>query len=497
MAGVPASETPADTSAVPARQIDLVIDRAGLIADVRACGRAAYLARHLAKGTALSGYMVAEDRPAYEMALNWVLAEDGRQISITLRFFGAGSRSITGHAAIQSASGKAHLSIRPDEVELAVRSAQQIRKVVEGSLQGVIVRTDTELLYANDGYARLVGYDSADAIFEALGNDPDVLNRTLHPDDAPVVLERIRARMSGRDIHSHYEARVMRPDGSSLWVDVLATAVTWSGKQASLSWLTDISARKQVEAELVKSKEAAEFANRAKTEFLANMSHELRTPLNAILGFSEIIQTEMLGPVGNAKYRDYANDIHASGEHLLALINDVLDLSKLEAGRLDLHETDIDLADAVEQCLRLIRDRARCAKIVLSVEVEKGLPHLRADLRALKQIVLNLLTNAIKFTPAGGHVVLRLVQEPAKGLCVCVRDTGIGMSPADVQIALQPFGQVDSSLARKHEGTGLGLPISRSLVRLHDGDLSIVSEPGEGTTVCAWFPATRMIAAAA
>ena len=246
----------------------------------------------------------------------------------------------------------------------------------------------------------------------------------------------------------------------------------------------------------MRAKEAAEFANRAKTEFLANMSHELRTPLNAILGFSEVIAGEMFGPVGTAQYVDYARDIHASGEHLLDLINDVLDLAKLEAGKLELHESDVALSAIIDQCVALVRGRAQSGRVTLHVEVPQGLPALRADARALKQVLLNLLSNAIKFTPDGGTVTAAISEEK-NGIAIAICDTGIGMSPADIAVALSPFGQVDSELARKHQGTGLGLPITRSLVRLHGGDITIESTPGKGTTIAAHFPKARLTAVAA
>ena len=368
-----------------------------------------------------------------------------------------------------------------------------MRLVVEGSLQGIIVRNSEGILYINDGHAKLLGYSSAKEIMALNELTP---NNTIHPDDLPLVLDRIRARLSGEEVLSHYELRFIHRDGSIVWTDVLATSVMWDGQPASLSWLTDITARKKAEEELVKSKEAAEFANRAKTEFLANMSHELRTPLNAILGFSEVITAGMFGPVGNAKYVEYAGDIHKSGQLLLDLINDVLDLSKLEAGKLDLHETGISLPDVIAQCVLLVKDRAQKAQIAIICDLPATIPELRGDARAIKQILLNLLSNAVKFTPESGTVTIR-ARHGDSGLSLSVCDTGIGMSAKEIEVALSPFGQIDSKLARKHQGTGLGLPISRSLARLHGGDLGIESVPDQGTTITVRFPAYRLMNAAA
>jgi len=488
------SESDQDGAGASVQQIDLVLDNEGTIVSVAATPDAEAMARSLMVGERLDARVFPADRPFIAATARWVREEPDQEATIRIRFMRANGRLFTAYGTFFCAGGETCVVLRPDETGLARRAERQMRKVVEGSLQGIVVRTNTEMLYLNDGYAKLLGYESPKALF-ALGRDS--LNDTIHPDDRQMVIDRIKARMAGEEVTSHYELRLMRRDGSFAWVDTLATLVNWDGQPASLSWLTDITARKQAEEELVKSKEAAEFANRAKTEFLANMSHELRTPLNAILGFSEVIKSQMFGPVGTAKYADYAADIHTSGQHLLDLINDVLDLAKLEAGKLDLREIDISLAAIVVQCVGLVRQRAKDAVVELSVELPDRLPALRADERAIKQVLLNLLSNAIKFTPEGGKVVTRVSVAGRKGLTICVIDSGIGMSASDVEVALAPFGQIDSKLARKHQGTGLGLPITRSLVRLHGGDIAIESAPGKGTTITVHFPASRVIEAAA
>jgi PAS domain S-box-containing protein len=376
-----------------------------------------------------------------------------------------------------------------------MQSAEQnMRLVVEGSKQGIVVRSGEELLYCNDAFARMIGYSAARDLL-LLGRG--AVNTFIHPDDVGLVLERLNARIAGTEAISHYEFRLVSKDGTIQWVDTLASLVMWDGKPASLSWLTDISARKCAEEEIVRAKEEAEFANRAKSQFLANMSHELRTPLNAILGFSQIINEQMFGPVGSAKYLDYVTDIYNSGKHLLHLINDILDLSKLEAGRLQLHESIIKVTPLIEECMTFVRERAKSARIQLTYDTPDGLPALRADERSVKQILLNLLSNAIKFTPEGGNVTLRVRVTPTQTINFSVSDSGIGMSAADIEIAFTPFGQVDSEIVRKHVGTGLGLPLSRSLARLHGGDLTIQSAPGKGTTVTLFFPSDRLVRAAA
>ena len=486
--------TEREREAEAAREIDVVLDENGIILDVRPGADSLRTARNLVTGGSIAGRLLPSDFDFLMATARWVREDERREATIALRFRRDNGKIFHAYGRCRYAGGTIRLVLSPDETEIARRAERQMRRVVEGSHQGVIVRTNNEVLFVNDGFAKLVGYATARDLME-LGEK--ALNDFIHPDDQRMVVERIEARMAGREPISHYELRLLRRDGTTIWVDTQAALVYWDGKPASLSWLSDITARKRAEEELLRSKEAAELANRSKTEFLANMSHELRTPLNAILGFSEVIETEMFGPVGTPRYLEYARDIHASGEHLLDLINDVLDLAKLEAGKLDLHETTVSLPDAIERCMALVRGRAGKAGVALAVELPPTPPGLRADARALKQILLNLLTNAVKFTPAGGKVTLSVSDAGRKGFTIAIADTGIGMSAADIQVALSPFGQVDSELARKHEGTGLGLPITHALVRLHGGDIAIASTPGQGTTITVSFPRDRVVKAAA
>ena len=237
----------------------------------------------------------------------------------------------------------------------------------------------------------------------------------------------------------------------------------------------------------------AESANRAKTEFLANMSHELRTPLNAIIGFSEVIQNEIMGKVqDNPRYVDYARDIRQAGTHLLSVINDILDIAKIEAGQLDLREDVFELGEALEACVKMLLDQAKESGLELICTGPDDLPNLWADEKMFKQIAINLLSNAIKFTPEGGRITLNAEIEPDGALKLTVTDTGIGIAADDLEMALAPFAQVDSAYCRSHEGTGLGLPISKALAELHGGSLDMESEPGVGTTVTVRFPSERL-----
>jgi signal transduction histidine kinase len=227
----------------------------------------------------------------------------------------------------------------------------------------------------------------------------------------------------------------------------------------------------------------AEAANRAKSEFLATMSHELRTPLNAVIGFSQVMINETLGPIGSPRYREYAKDIQYSGTHLLEIINDILDLSKAEAGKLEPDESRIDIREVVSGICRLIRPRAEQAGLSIVAKTPENLPDLWADERQIKQILLNLVGNAVKFTPAGGRVEIATSFHAETGFAVTVQDTGIGIAAADLQRVLEPFVQVENSLTRRHEGSGLGLAVAAKLAQLHGGSLSIDSDLGKGTRV--------------
>ena len=270
-----------------------------------------------------------------------------------------------------------------------------------------------------------------------------------------------------------------------------------TGEGGIVSLYLDITDRKRAEDELRQAKEAAESANQSKSQFLANMSHELRTPLNAVLGFSEVMMSEIMGPLGDRRYHEYAKDIHDAGSHLLDIIDDILDMSKIEAGHFALDAQWIDVADLIGETLRLIGARAREGGLTVVREIEPNLPPLYADLRSVKQILLNLLGNAVKFTPSGGKVTVAARLLPSRGLALSVSDTGLGIAAQDIPQALKPFGQIERALSRRHGGVGLGLPLSKHLAELHDGTLEIASEPGKGTNVSVYFPPARVGRAAA
>jgi signal transduction histidine kinase len=250
----------------------------------------------------------------------------------------------------------------------------------------------------------------------------------------------------------------------------------------------EVASHRLTEVKLRNAKEDAERADRAKSAFLANTSHELRTPLNAIIGFSEVIRGETFGPIDNPRYRDYLKDIYDSGCHLLRIINDILDLSKIEAGKATIdNEEQVEVAAAVEAAARMVQPQAEIEKIAVSLDLAGPLPPVNGSARMLQQVFINLLSNAVKFTPSGGSITVR-GEARADTVAISIGDTGIGMSEEDIELALTAFGQVDSRMTRRYDGTGLGLPLAKAIVELHRGRLEIVSHPGRGTTVTVALP---------
>ena len=345
-----------------------------------------------------------------------------------------------------------------------------------------------ELLDANMPLAHILGYDDAKQL---MAEQPD-MNGRLFMDS------RQRQDWFGR-LHDggryDCEVQLYKRNRTIIWAGLTGRTVDGiDGRGRCLEWtLYDITERRQAEFALVRAKEQADFANRSKSEFLANMSHELRTPLNAIIGFSEIIKDQLFGPVGQPQYVEYSKDIYDSGQLLLSLINDILDMSKIEAGKRALAEATIDVSNIVQSVVRLVASRAKMSKVRLDVHVPKDMPALYCEERAIKQVLTNLLTNAIKFTSEGGSVILSAEVDYLHRISIKVQDTGIGIAPQDIAVALTPFGQIESALSRKHQGTGLGLPLTKALVELHGGTLELQSQLNVGTTVTITFPITRCI----
>lgn len=289
------------------------------------------------------------------------------------------------------------------------------------------------------------------------------------------------------------EMRGQRKNGETFPIELSVTEMRIGEEHYYVSVVRDITEQKASEADLRAALHDAEAANRTKSLFLANMSHELRTPLNAVIGFSEVMQQEMFGPLDNERYMDYVGSIHDSSRHLLSVINDILDISRIESGEMELDDEWLEL----DEVLDWAKDRAAPAGTAAKhapvyLAGLEGLPEISADRRALRQVVINLLSNAIKFTPADGRIDLSAHVNEAAGISIVVKDTGIGIPADQVDKMTQPFTQSDNSLARRFEGTGLGLAITKSLVEAHQGHLDIESTEGEGTTITVRLPADRV-----
>lgn len=354
---------------------------------------------------------------------------------------------------------------------------------------------DHELLYWNARFPAMVGLSEAElhtgmhfTEYLAMNRRRGVRNVSKDGDEATPVLEMLMAgrdyrntlRISGGDVLTCRHFRLS--DGG-----ILATY-----RRITKRYVAEEQAARNLEMARAE-RERAEEANDHKSAFLANMSHELRTPLNAIMGFAEIIRDGVLGPESLEKYQEYARDIQESGAHLLSLVNDLLDIAKIEAGKMEIEESVINLDSLMRSCLSLLGGKAEKEGINLIRNNCDEDVHLRADGRMLKQVVLNLGSNAIKFTGKGGNLELKALRDDDGGVVIEVRDSGIGMSREETSRALEPFTQIDNGFNRRHEGTGLGLPLARQMTELHGGTLTIDSTPGEGTCVTVRLPADRVV----
>ncbi|NBB82067.1 MAG: PAS domain-containing protein [Alphaproteobacteria bacterium] len=393
---------------------------------------------------------------------------------------------------------QAEIAALRERLAAVERDNAQLREA-EGRLRSLLDHLRDIVFYRGDpdGTVRVFGSGAGTLARELASGgqvDLDAWYACLHPDDREAYLEAERRRRREGQPFS-VEFRYFRPDdGAEAWAREVGYAVpTDDGRQFNDGYVIDITEAKRREHDRREAMEAALVASRAKSEFLANMSHELRTPLNAVIGFAEILLTEAFGPLGAGRYREYSRDIHASAVHLKQLIDDILDVSKVEAGKAELHETRIDLTGTIASTLRMVRERAATRDVALSVDLAPDLPLVTADEGKLRQVLLNLLSNAVKFTPPGGSVtvVARLGEDG--GVRLAVADTGIGMAAEDIPRALEPFVQLHGGLSRSFEGTGLGLPLSAKLVELHGGRLEIDSTPRQGTTVTVAFPPERTL----
>ncbi|MBT6096513.1 MAG: hypothetical protein HOH04_16630 [Rhodospirillaceae bacterium] len=336
-----------------------------------------------------------------------------------------------------------------------------------------IYDSDGRLAYCNESFRQIHSYPKADtepglATYNSLGQ-LDV----AHSKDTRTPFT-FAERVS--QVRNEGATEIIQSFGNRVYARHMS--VTPSGGLTSI--VTDIT-------ELRRAKQKAEDADGAKSEFLASMSHELRTPLNAIIGFAQLIAAETFGAHSNPKYLEYAEDIQGSGEHLIAIVNDILDLSKIEAGEIDLNRTEFELANAIEECVKLFRYNRDVASKRIQLRLSDETPRLVADDRIFKQIMINLLSNADKYTPAGGQIVIASQLGEAGSIILKIQDTGIGIASEDIERVLEPFGQARMNASITHNGTGLGLSLSKKLMELHGGTLEIDSEPNVGTTITLVF----------
>ena len=373
--------------------------------------------------------------------------------------------------------------------ERALSEAEKkYRAIVENAAGGIYQLTPEGLyLSANPAFARILGYGGPEEILRNVKN----ANQMIYAD--PEERKAFLAKLDKQNVINNHETRMVRKNGHTIWVNENVRVVhdDHGGILYYEGSVEDITKRKESELALREAKLHSDMANRAKSEFLANMSHELRTPLNAIIGFSEIIKDEMFGPVGEAAYLEYAGDIHKSGKGLLEIINEILDIAKIDAGERQLNEGVVDLNAVVTKSLDLLSAKASANQITVNNTIE-DMPQIVGEELAIKQICMNLITNAIKFTPSGGSLTISCERDARNNLSLSFTDTGIGMDDAEIKLALQPFSQLDTALDRDGSGTGLGLTLVTALIELHGGRLELFSQKGVGTTATVVFPASRV-----
>lgn len=452
-------------------------------------------------GGTLCGHLAEADQDALRAALSALFEHTGperatRRVPAALKTAGGTHRAVEiALSAIARRDGPPRIVGTITDVEERRRTEAALqeteskyRAIVENAAGGIYQITPEGIyLSANPALARILGYASPEDLLRHVKN----AHKTVYADPAARVafLRALDAKGQAHDPG----VEVTRKDGARVWVSESARAVRDPDSGAILYYegsMEDVTARREAERALRDAKMQSDMASRSKSEFLANMSHELRTPLNAIIGFADIIKNEVFGALGKPEYKEYATDIHENGQRLLAIINEILDISRIEAGERQLSETAVDLAAVIAGALEGVAAKADLRGVVLD-PAPTGPLEVVGEERALKQVVANLLSNAVKFTPEGGRVTVAARQD-ARGLTVSITDTGIGMDADEVKKALSPFGQVDMELDRAGSGTGLGLSLVQALMKLHGGEFDIVSQKGIGTTVTLAFPADRL-----
>jgi len=417
-----------------------------------------------------------------------ITTSNGRQKPVEGRLFSvtwSGESALALMIDTQPGAGGKQAEPAPPRDEEEIR---ELRAILDTATDGVLILNGSgRVLSGNRSAQALFGYDAGE--LEKLS-----ISDLLVPESHRPVFEHLDrlARRDGVDsLGAGYEAIGRVRQGGLVPLHITIGRIEDGEKLCAV--LRDVTAWKRSEEELVNARRAAEKASSAKSEFLAKISHEIRTPLNAIIGFSEVMMDERFGPIGSERYRQYLKDIHAAGGHLISLVSDLLDLSKIEAGKLELTFVSVNLNDLVQQCVAIMQQQANRERVIIRTSLHGSLPQIVADARAMRQIMLNLLSNSIKFTGAGGQVIISTAQTDDREVVLRVRDTGSGMSEKELQIALEPFRQVPT-VTWDAGGTGLGLPITKALAEANQAYFRITSRVDDGTLAEVIFPATRVLA---
>jgi PAS domain S-box-containing protein len=434
------------------------------------------------------------------------MANPGRSrspgLAAALAVFAAGlvvGLGMVAHLGGQFIAGLIILAVLSFALSLLQRVAENTRRRVtagessyraffDHAVEGIFRTTpEGHYLAVNQALADIYGYSTPEALITGLTD----ISAQLYVE--PKRRNDFRTLMQSNDVVTHFISEIYHRSGRRIWISENARAVRdWSGTLLCYEGtVEDVTEKFEQDRALRVALRQAEIANKMKAAFLAAMSHELKTPLNAVLGFSEIIRDEVLGPIGHEAYREYAGDIHKSGARLLSVINDVLDVSRLEGGLVTIEARSENMLDVAEAAIKLARGITHDQRRI-EIAVPADMPALQVDPRRLAQALGNLLANALKFTSPAGRVCLAVQLQPDGGVHLLVEDSGIGMAQETIAAALEPFRQLDGSLARRFEGAGLGLSIAKALAELHGGALSVQSAVGEGTTVTIALPAGRV-----
>ncbi len=382
-----------------------------------------------------------------------------------------------------------------DAERLAEEAAEPLRRHIEELTAILDTATDGVVLLTPEGVIRSMNR-SGEALF---GDDSETLAgqpfRQLFAYESRLTIDSYLAslRESERASVLNDGREVIGKEKSGGFIPLFITLGKLPASSGYCVVLRDITPWKRVENELRQARRAAEDASAQKTEFLARVSHEVRTPLNAIIGFSELMISERFGPVGNPRYRDYLRDIQKSGNHVLDLVNDLLDISKIEGGHQEMEYEAVGLNELVAEAVAMLQPQANAERVIVRTSLHSGLPDIVADPRSIKQVAINLLTNAVKFTAAGGQVIASTSRNRDGSIALRVRDSGIGMSQDDISQALKPFKQISTLHRSRRDGTGLGLPLTKALVEANKARFSIESEPNVGTLVEVTFPPGRVL----